>query len=94
MGKYSLQKQPKSDPNGKIPSKQPKMAIFDKIDFSGLKYPPEKLVELKTCSTKCGTHVHTILNQKNSTGSAGGAKNSQNWPIFVPSKIPNFWPIF
>ena len=48
------------------------MAIFDKIDFSGLKYPPEKLVELKTCSTICGTHVQTILNHKDLTRLAGG----------------------
>ena len=40
------------------------MAIFAKIDFRGLKYPPEVLVQLKTCSAICGTHVHTILNHK------------------------------
>ena len=43
------------------------MAIFDKIDFSGLKHPPEVLVELKTCSTICGTHVQTILDHKKLT---------------------------
>ena len=31
----------------KSTQKQPKMAIFAKIDFWGLKYPPEVLVELK-----------------------------------------------
>ena len=46
------------------------MAIFAKIDFWGLKYPTEVLVELKTCSTICGTHVQTILNHKDLTGLA------------------------
>ena len=76
--------------------KQPKVAIFDKTDFWDLKYPPEVQVKHKTCSTICRTPVPAILNNKNSTRSAGGAKNSQNWPIFVPSKIPNFgcfWPL-
>ena len=54
------------------------MAIFDKIDFSGLKYPPEVLVELKTCSIICGTHVQTILNHNNLTGSAGGMWEGHN----------------
>ena len=58
---------------------QPKVAIFDKTDFLGLKYPPEVQVEPKTCSTICGTPVPAILNHKNSTGSAGGAKKT----IFV-----------
>ena len=49
-----------------------KIAIFDKIDFSVLKYPPEKLVKLKTCSTIGGTHVQTILNHKDLTGLAVG----------------------
>ena len=43
------------------------MAIFAKIDFRGLKYPPEVLVELKTYSIICATHVHTILNNKDLT---------------------------
>ena len=76
--------------------KQPKMAIFEKADYWGLKDPLEVLVQHKTCITMCGTPFPAILNQKNSTGSAGGAKNSKNWPIFVPSKIPNFgcfWPL-
>ena len=54
------------------------MAIFAKIDFRGLKYPPEVLVELKTCSTICETHVQTILNHNNLTGSAGGVWEDQN----------------
>ena len=33
-----------------------------------------------------GTPFPAILNQKNSTGSAGGAKNSQNGGILVPPK--------
>ena len=48
------------------------MAIFAKIDFSGLKYPPEVLVELKTGSTIYGTQVQTILNHKDLTRLAGG----------------------
>ena len=58
--------------------KSPKMAIFAKINFWGLKYPPEVLVELKTCSAICGTHVHTILNHKDLTGSTVGVREGQN----------------
>ena len=54
----------------KSPQKQPKMEIFAKIDFWGLKCPHEVLVGLKTCSAICGTHVQTILNHKDLTGSA------------------------
>ena len=36
-------------------------------------------------STICGIPVPAILNHKNSTGLAGGAKNSQNGGIFVPN---------
>ena len=43
-----------------------------------LKYPPEVLVELKTCSTICGTHVHTILNNKDLTGLTVGVREGQN----------------
>ena len=57
-------------------------------DYWGLKDPPEVRVHHETCSTICGTPFPAIWNQKKSTGLAGGAKNSQNWPIFVPSKIP------
>ena len=67
------------------------MAICAKIDFSGLKYPPEELVEFKTCSTICGTHVQTILNHKDLTGSAVGVREGQNteqygaiWGNFLP----------
>ena len=61
-----------------LAQKQQKMAILDKTDFWGLKYPPEVRVEHKTCSTTCGTPVPAILNHKNSTGSAGGARDGQN----------------
>ena len=54
------------------------MAIFAEIDFRGLKYPPEVLVELKTWSAICRTHVQTILNHNNLTGSAGGVWEDQN----------------
>ena len=69
------------------------MAIFDKIDFSGLKYPPEKLVELKTCSKICGTHVQTILNHKDLTGSAVGVKEGQN-TLQYGANGGNFKPYF
>ena len=72
------------------------MAIFEKADYWGLKDPLEVLVQHKICSTICGTPFPAILNQKNSTGSAGGAKNSQNGGILVPPKIPHFdcfWPL-
>ena len=79
------------------------MAIFAEIDFRGIKYPPEVLVELKTCSTICGTHVQTILNHNNLTGLAGGVWEGQNiaencphivlycsvfWPSLTPSADP------
>ena len=79
-----------------LAQKQQKMAIFDKTDFWGLKYPLEVRVQHETCSTICGTPVPAILDHKNSTGSAGGAKNSQKW-VFL--KVPNiatfgcFWPL-
>ena len=70
------------------PPKQPKMAIFDKIDFRGLKYPPLMLVELKTCSTICGTHIQTILNHNNLTKSAGGVWEGQNMAENCPNIAP------
>ena len=55
------------------------MAIFDKTDFLGLKYPPEARSEPKTCSAICGKPVPAILNHdKNLTGSAGGIREGQN----------------
>ena len=54
------------------------MAIFDKTDFLDLEYPPEVQVEPKTCSTIFRTPVPAILNHKNSTWSAGGAREGQN----------------
>ena len=54
------------------------MAIFAEIELWGLKYPLEVLFEPKTCSTICGTHVHTILNHKDLTGSAVGVREGQN----------------
>ena len=58
--------------------KQQEVAFLAKIDFWGLKYPPEVLVELKTCSTMCGTHVHAILNHTDLTRSAVGVREGQN----------------
>ena len=61
-----------------LTQKQQKVAIFQKTDFLGLKYPPEARVEPKTCSTICGTSVLAISNHKNSAGTAGGAREGQN----------------
>ena len=72
------------------------MAIFAKIDFWGLKYPHEVLVELKTCSKICGTHVQTILNPKDLTGLAVGVRESQNTVQYGANggKWGQFWAIF
>ena len=48
------------------------------LTSEGLKYPQEVRVQHETCSTICGTPVQAILNQKNLTGSAGGAREGQN----------------
>ena len=64
--------------------KQQKVAIFDKTDFLGLKYPPDVQVEPKTCSTICGTPVPAILNHKNSTEPAAGAREGQNMAHNAP----------
>ena len=49
-----------------------------KSDFRGPKIPPEVRVRHETCSTICGTPVQAILDQKNLTGSAGGAREGRN----------------
>ena len=69
------------------------MAPFDKIPFSGLKYPHEVLFELKTCSTICATHVQTILNHKDLTGSAVGVREGQNM-VQYGANGGNFGPYF
>ena len=69
------------------------MAIFAKIDFSGLKYPHEVLVELKTCSTICRTHVQTILNHKDLTGLAVGVREGQDMAQNCPH-LPHIAPYF
>ena len=48
------------------------------LTSEGLKYPQEAQVQHETCSTKCGTPVQAILDQKNLTGLAGGVKEGQN----------------
>ena len=48
------------------------------LTSEGLKYPPKVRVRHETCSTICGTPVQAILDQKNLTGSAGGAREGQN----------------
>ena len=54
------------------------MAIFDKTDFLDLKYTPEVQVEPKTFIAIFRTPVPAILNHKNLTGLAGGAREGQN----------------
>ena len=74
----------------KIPYFSPKtakMAIFDKTDFWGLKYPLEVRVQHETCSTICGTPLPAILNPKNSTGLAGEVREDQN----IDQNGPRFW---
>ena len=69
------------------------MEIFAKIDFWGLKCPHEVLVGLKTCSAICGTHVQTILNHKDLTGSAAGVREGQN-TMQYGANGGNFGPYF
>ena len=69
------------------------MAIFAKIDFSGLKYPHEMLVEQKKCSTISRTNVQTILNHKDLTGSAVGVREGQN-TVQYGANGGNFGPYF
>ena len=74
---------------------QPKIAIFAKIDFMGLKYHPKVLDELKTCSTICKPHVYTIWNHKDLTGSTVGVREGQNMAPNCPHIAPHcsvFWP--
>ena len=61
------------------------MAIFEKAGYWGLKDPLEVRVQHETCIYMRDT-FSSHLEPKNSTGLAGGAKNSQNWPIFVIMK--------
>ena len=65
------------------------MDIFEKADYLGLKDPLEVWVHYEICNTICGIPVPAILNHKNSTGSAGGAKNSQNG-VFLAKKWGSF----
>ena len=69
------------------------MAIFAKNDFWGLKCAHEVLVGLKTCSAICGTHVQTILNHKDLTGSAAGVREGQN-TMQYGANGGNFGPYF
>ena len=69
------------------------MEIFAKIDFWGLKCPHEVLVGLKTCSAICGTHVQTILNHKDLTGSAAGVREGQS-AVQYGANGGNFGPYF
>ena len=68
----------------KSPQKQPKMAIFAKIDFWGLKYPPEVLVELKTCSSICGHMCTPFWTAKIWQGRQWGSGKVKIWPKITP----------
>ena len=65
-----------------LAQKQQKMAIFDKTDFWGLKYPLEVRVQHETCSTICGTPVPSILNHKIRPGRQGGPGKVKIWHIW------------
>ena len=79
------------------------MAIFVKINFWGLKSPPEVPVELKTCSIKCRTHVHHFEPQRFDrvdSGDQGRSKYGairgnmgQFLAIFWPSLTPTAHPV-
>ena len=68
-----------------LAQKQQKMAIFEKADFRGLKYPLEVQVKDEICSTICGTPVPAILDHENSTGRQAGPGQVKihydKWPI-------------
>ena len=49
------------------------------LTSEGLKYPQEAQVQHETCSTKCGTPVQAILDQKNLTGLAGGGQRRSKY---------------
>ena len=81
----------------KIPYFSPKtakLAICDKTDFCGLKYPLEVRVHYKTYSIVCGTPVRAILNHKNLTRSAGGARKGQNALVNMANKYDPNMPYF
>ena len=75
------------------------MAIFDKTDFWGLKYPLEMRLQHEKCSTIYGTPVQAILDPKDLTRLAGGVREGQNMarkrPIFggiFEEKVTNIAP--
>ena len=70
-----------------LAQKQQKMAIFDKTDFWGLKYPLEVRVQHETCGTICGAPVPAILNPKNST-LLEGSKTAQSRYVWYLQKYP------
>ena len=84
----STNRSPVNDPPI-LAQKQPKMAIFEKADYWGLKDPLEVRVQYETCSTICRTPVPAILNNEKSTGLTGGAKNSEKWLYLYQSSPLN-----
>ena len=61
------------------------------LTSEGLKYPQEAQVQHETCSTKCGTPVQAILDQKIRQGWQGGSKKVNIWPGMGLAFI-YFWP--
>ena len=68
-----------------LAKKQQKMAIFEKVEYWGLKDPLEVRVQHGTC-IYMGDTFSSHFEPKKSTGLAGGAKNSQNW-VFLKVQI-------
>ena len=60
-------------------SREKKFTMVNFLTSEGLKYPQEAQVQHETCSTKCGTPVQAILDQKNLTGLAGGVKKRSKY---------------
>ena len=67
-----------------LAQKHPKMAIFEKADYWGLKDPLEVRVQHETCSTICGTPVPAILNLENLTGLAAKIGYRDFWLLLAP----------
>ena len=71
-----------------LAQKQQKMAIFEKADYWGLKYPLEVRVQHETCGTICRTPVPAILNPKIRPGQQEGSKTAKSRYIWYLQKYP------
>ena len=74
-----------------LAQKQPKMDIFEKADYLGLKDPLEVWVHYEICNTICGIPVPTILNHKKFNRVGRRGQKQPKWGIFGGTKIPPFW---